>query len=40
MTRSTIADIDALVAGSTAPRLFLELAAANEALPALHAMRS
>ncbi|HEY3485650.1 MAG TPA: AMP-binding protein, partial [Ilumatobacteraceae bacterium] len=38
-TDASIADIEAAVAGSTAPRLFLEMAAANEALEALHSMR-
>jgi long-chain acyl-CoA synthetase len=37
--RSSIADIDAKVAGQTAPRLFLDLVAANPTLPALHSMK-
>jgi long-chain acyl-CoA synthetase len=38
-TRATIAEIDTTVAGSTAPRLFLELAAANEHSPAVRSMK-
>jgi long-chain acyl-CoA synthetase len=37
--RSSIADIDTKVAGQTAPRLFLDLVAANPTLPALHSMK-
>ena len=37
--RSTIADIDALVQGSTAPKAFLELAAAHPDSPAVHSMK-
>ncbi|HWM19255.1 MAG TPA: AMP-binding protein [Ilumatobacteraceae bacterium] len=36
--RSSIAEIDALVVGSTVPRRFLELAAADPSLPLLHSM--
>ena len=36
----TIAEIDATVAGATAPRRFLELVAAHGDVPALHSMRS
>jgi long-chain acyl-CoA synthetase len=36
----TIAEIDATVAGATAPRRFLDLVAAHGDVPALHSMRS
>ncbi|MGH9134380.1 MAG: AMP-dependent synthetase/ligase [Ilumatobacteraceae bacterium] len=36
--RSTIAEIDAIVAGSTVPRRFLELAASDRSLPLFHSM--
>jgi long-chain acyl-CoA synthetase len=38
-SRSTIAEVDTVVAGSTAPGKFLELVAANPDLPALHSMQ-
>jgi long-chain acyl-CoA synthetase len=38
-TRASIADIDAIVAGQTAPRVFLDLVAANPSLAALHSMK-
>ena len=34
-----IAEIDAVVTGTTAPRKFLELVAANGDVPALHSMK-
>lgn len=37
-TRSTSADIDALVQGSTAPKAFLDLVARHPDVPALHSM--
>jgi len=37
--RSSIAEIDALVLGSTVPRRFLELAATDGSLPLFHAMK-
>ncbi|TVR26407.1 MAG: long-chain fatty acid--CoA ligase [Ilumatobacter sp.] len=38
-SRASIADIDAAVSGSTAPRLFLELTDADPSTPALHSMK-
>ena len=37
--RSSIAEIDARVVGSTVPRRFLELVAADPSLPLLHSMK-
>ncbi len=39
MANGTIAELDAVVRGTTAPRLFLDLVAAHPDLPALHSMR-
>lgn len=39
MPYATVAEIDAAVAGQTAPRAFLALAEANPSLPALHSMK-
>ena len=36
---TSIADIDAIVAGATAPRRFLELVAAHGDVPAVHSMK-
>ncbi len=40
MTLATAAEIDAKVAGTTAPQKFLDLVAANPDLPALHSMKA
>jgi len=40
MPNASIAEIDAVVAGQTAPRRFLELVAAHPDLPALHSMKT
>ena len=39
MSRATINEIDAMVAGQTAPKQFLELVAAHGSSPALHTMK-